>query len=171
MTSAAYKLFRQIAGIGYYAEVRVTVTPAPTSELRVSPEVFAWSQHDPGPASPTGYYQDGARAGVTYALANLANAHGAVRVDIEEIHYLEVDSTPGTVAVAACHATWLALEDPGRKHPQLGPRIVFPGGGMDEFETRAPIRRAVHRRAWFWVLVAIVVSALVLALATSQGAA
>lgn len=164
MTTASYKLVRQIGGRGHYAQVSVQVTAAPDVEVSISPDIFAWDDFSSKPASPDGEYQDGAKAGVRYALANCVAEVEPVHVVVQEIRFLVVDTTPAAVAAAACWATWKALPDPGRNHPLIRGALSFPGGGMDlePLENARPWHR---HTAWRWVLVTVGLGALA-ALAT-----
>jgi hypothetical protein len=116
-----YKLVRQTAGRGYYAIVQIEV-----SETTNGPAV----EIDNG-LSDWMYKEYGAAAmdGVHYALQHTGSLLDLtfIHVKITDIQEFLVDTCSGSVAFAACYATWDALGVEGKNPPQLvNKRVEFP---------------------------------------------
>ncbi len=89
----------------------------------MSPGVFDWMKQAYGPDAKEGSDADEYRAaalfGVTFALNHLNQMQDKVCVTVLEIGFHPCHSDPKCAAFAACHATWIALEDDGLDHPWL----------------------------------------------------
>jgi hypothetical protein len=122
MATGEYKLARQVGGRGHYARVKVDVTPG-TNGVTIADTAFAWLKQVYGPDAwewrDCDDMRDGARTGATFALLNRATVGASQDVVVTEIHASPVDTTRADVALAACHAVWIALNDPGRVQPAL----------------------------------------------------
>jgi hypothetical protein len=128
MATGNHKLLRVSAGVSHYADVTVDVGPAEAASVLVQDGAFAWLKDEHGPDAyewtECAEYRAGAVAGVRYALSHLASPSGLWRVIVTRIHAHPAHSTYGSVALAACHATWNALGESGVDPPELvGGRI------------------------------------------------
>ena len=130
-----YKLIRQTGGRGFYADVTVE-TRATTGgpQVEVGPSVFAWLKDVYGPNAWEWSVCDDFRAaavrGVGFALtyAQQPIDPATIAVVVTQILAAPADTCSGSVAFAACHATWQALGVAGRNAPRLvGREVVFDG--------------------------------------------
>jgi hypothetical protein len=128
-----YKLRRQTGGCGFCTDVSVEVHSATGGPLvEVGPNPFGWLKAAYGPDATEWRDCDEFRAaavrGVRFALAHTQQAidSNTIGVVVTEISGGPADICPGSVAFAACHATWQALGVAGRDEPRIGGReVVF----------------------------------------------
>jgi hypothetical protein len=133
MSIGLYKLTRQTGGRGFYAEVEVKVHQVDRGpQIDVSPFVFAWLKDVDGPEAREWANCDelrtGAARGVAYALSHTTTPmdQATLGITVLKIHAAPADTCPESVALAACHATWIALGVTGSREPKIvGGQIVF----------------------------------------------
>ena len=124
MKSSSYRFLKVSEGVTFFAKVGVEPSPSPDGlEVSIAPTAFE-------DAKGFERYPDwvaAAERGVRYALTHAVPPQtGGIRLLVTSILGTEVDTTPDTVAAAACLATWDALEIVGTHPPCLeGRKIIF----------------------------------------------
>jgi hypothetical protein len=131
MQTSTYKLLKVSGGITLFSEVAVSITSnSESQQIIISSQVCDWmeSNRHGWPTELKSEYFNGARRGVEYAIEHLPKDFHLenMKITIEKIVAVEVDSTSDTVAYAACFAIWQALNIAPIKPPQIcGRKIIF----------------------------------------------
>ena len=131
---ATYRLARQHAGIGHFAEVTLHAADSASGgfELRISPLVFDWLKDAYGPDAwewaVCDEYRGGAVRGVAYALQHTRTAvNWHLAIEVARIRARPPDTTAEDVAFATCFATWQACGLEPSTPPRLeAGMVVFP---------------------------------------------
>ena len=131
MQTSTYKLLKVSDGITLFSEVTLSIAiNCEFQQIIISDHVCDWmkdSRHG-WPTQLENEYFTGARRGVEYALKHLPKdfLQRSMKITIEKILAVEVDSTSDSVAYAACFATWQALNVVPIKPPQIREKkIIF----------------------------------------------
>ena len=131
-----HKLKKQVGDRGYYAVVRVDIEPivsGPKIVFMGKALSQMYGRYEPNAIVDEADLDAEGRAvkwGIEYALQHIPEdcEISDIRVIVEEIMSMVVDTTPGALAFAACYATWDALGIEGQMKPFIGmARIHFPG--------------------------------------------
>lgn len=113
----SYKLRKVINGKCQYAAVEVHIEPTVFGpEIVFSGEEFTWLCGEYGSNAVIdgpGFEEDRLAAmwGIEYALQHVPEGWDVsdIRVVVDKIEFLYVDTTPEGIAFAACYATWDVL--------------------------------------------------------------
>lgn len=131
---ASCRIIGQSGGHGLYADVTVVVQPnSDDRSIVFSGSEFAWLKDVYGPDAwewaICDEFREGAVFGVRWAIEHVRDdGEGKLtRTVIERIHAMPADTNRDTVAYAACHATWAALDLCGSIQPSIDAgKISFP---------------------------------------------
>lgn len=126
MTESIYTVKKQSSGRSHFACVTVQVTTAEGGpSVTVGNAAFDWLRDEYGPDAHIWRsdcdYGVGALQGMKYALAHLAKPRdlSGVHVVAMRIYSHPCHGDGDDAAMAACMATWAALEDDGRAKPTI----------------------------------------------------
>jgi hypothetical protein len=127
-----YKLAKQSGGLGFFAEVRVTLSDRPNAGIAVADSAFAWLKEDyranAWEWAECDAFRAGAIRGANFALDHALTPAPMVGVTIELIRAAPADTTAACVAYATCFAVWDALNDSGDGLVQILGRDIFFAG-------------------------------------------
>jgi hypothetical protein len=122
--SATHNFLKVSGGVPFFARVGIEPSTSPDGlEISVAPTAF---EHPKGFERHPDWVA-AAERGVRYALSHSAPPQTrGIHLLVTSILGTEVDTTPDTVAAAACFATWDALEIVGTHPPRLeGREFLF----------------------------------------------
>ncbi|MBD2493202.1 hypothetical protein [Nostoc sp. FACHB-280] len=120
MRQQTYTLFKVIAERGRFAKVTILLDKRTNNQPLILIDDSAFDAcFDDRLNLPA--LKDGARVGVQYALQSVEQVIDTTQLTfcVTEIVAHPFDSDPGTVAYAACHATWALFNINSSTTPQL----------------------------------------------------